>query len=65
MDLDAMGVHEILDEIAALVDSSSFRDAQESFFAKHCREFDAGDNSTENKLGYTTIHSACAGNRYN
>ena len=52
-----MTVHAILEDLAALVDSSAFKEAQELFFAKYCNELDAGDNSTENKLAYTSIHN--------
>ena len=50
-------IHDGLSAIADLVESPDFRDSQESFFQQHCFEFSAGDQSTENKLGYTAIHN--------
>ena len=53
--LDA--IHDTLTDIASLVESPSFRDEQEHFYRRFAHEFDAGDNSTENKLAYTQIHN--------
>ena len=50
-------VHDILSDIAALVESAAFRSQQEAFYRKYCAEFSAGDDSTENKLSYTSIHN--------
>ena len=56
--LDA--IHDTLTDIASLVESPSFRDEQEHFYRRFAHEFDAGDNSTENKLAYTQIQMATA-----
>ena len=50
-------VHDILSDVASLVDSPAFREEQEAFYRKYCAEFSAGDDSTENKLSYTSIHN--------
>lgn len=56
--MQAEDIHAELEELASLVSSAAFKEKQEQFFARFCGEFVHDvDESTANKLSYTTIHN--------
>ena len=53
-----MSIHEDVEAVAEVVASADFKARQDAFYAKYCHEFVHDvDESTGNKLSYTTIHN--------